>query len=91
MNIIEALSGTILALISSAGYLGIFAAMLVEGILTPIPSELIMPFAGYLSSTGQLNIVLVILVGSFGAMVGSIVAYSLGRILGRQFLDRWGR
>ncbi len=91
MNIIEALSGIILALISSAGYLGIFAAMLVEGILTPIPSELIMPFAGYLSSTGQLNIVLVILVGSLGATVGSTVAYLLGRSLGRQFLDRWGR
>jgi membrane protein DedA with SNARE-associated domain len=91
MNIIETLNDWILALISSAGYLGIFLAMFVEGILTPIPSELIMPFAGYLTSTGELNIVLVILVGSRGATAGSTIAYLLGRVLGRRFLDRYGR
>jgi membrane protein DedA with SNARE-associated domain len=91
MNIIEMLNEWILLLISTAGYLGIFLAMFVEGILTPIPSELIMPFAGYLCSTGELNIVLVILVGSLGAVAGSTVAYFLGRVLGRRFLDRYGR
>jgi membrane protein DedA with SNARE-associated domain len=91
MSIIETINDWILLLISSAGYLGIFLAMLIEGILTPIPSELIMPFAGYLAYTGQLNIVLVILVGSLGAACGSTVAYFLGRRLGRPFLDRFGR
>ncbi len=91
MNVIELINDWILALISSAGYLGIFVAMFVEGILTPIPSELIMPFAGYLCSTGELNIVLVILIGSLGAMCGSTIAYLLGRTLGRPFLDRFGR
>jgi membrane protein DedA with SNARE-associated domain len=91
MNIIEMLNEWILLLISTAGYFGIFLAMFVEGILTPIPSELIMPFAGYLCSTGELNIVLVILIGSLGAVAGSTVAYFLGRVLGRRFLDRYGR
>jgi membrane protein DedA with SNARE-associated domain len=91
MNLIEMVNDWMLVLISSAGYLGIFVAMFVEGILTPIPSELIMPFAGYLCSTGELNIVLVILVGSLGAVGGSTIAYLLGRSLGRPFLDRFGR
>jgi membrane protein DedA with SNARE-associated domain len=91
MNIIEMLNDWILVLISTAGYLGIFLAMFVEGILTPIPSELIMPFAGYLCSTGELNIVLVVLAGSLGAVAGSTVSYYLGKLLGRRFLDRFGR
>lgn len=91
MNLIEMINEWVLALITSSGYLGIFFAMLVEGIFTPIPSELIMPFAGYLASTGELNFVLVIIVGSLGATLGSTVAYLLGRKLGRPFLDRYGR
>jgi len=91
MNLIEMISEWILALITSAGYLGIFLAMFVEGILTPIPSELIIPFAGYLASTGQMNLVLVVLVGSLGAVCGSTVAYFIGRLLGRPFIDRFGK
>lgn len=65
--------------------------MFVEGVFTPIPSELIMPFAGYLASTGELSFVPVIIVGSIGATAGSTIAYLLGRKLGRPFLDRYGR
>lgn len=91
MNIVETIIDWILALITSAGYLGIFLAMFVEGILTPIPSELIIPFAGYLASTGQMDIGLVILVGSLGAVCGSTIAYLIGRWLGRPFFDRFGK
>jgi membrane protein DedA with SNARE-associated domain len=91
MNLIEMINEWMLALITSSGYLGIFFAMFVEGIFTPIPSELIMPFAGYLASTGELSFVPVIIVGSLGATLGSTVAYFLGRKLGRPFLDRYGR
>ena len=52
----------------------IFLAMFVEGIFTPIPSELIMPLAGYLASIGEFSLVLVILVGSLGAVCGSTIA-----------------
>jgi membrane protein DedA with SNARE-associated domain len=91
MNMVEMISEWMLALISSSGYLGIFLAMLIEGVFTPIPSELIMPFAGYLTSTGELSLVPVIVVGSLGATAGSVIAYLLGRRLGRPFLDRYGR
>ncbi|MDW5563948.1 MAG: DedA family protein [Methanomassiliicoccus sp.] len=91
MNLIETINQWMLTLISTSDYLGIFLAMFIEGIFTPIPSELIMPFAGYLASTGELSFVLVIVVGSLGATAGSIIAYMLGRQLGRPFLDRYGR
>jgi membrane protein DedA with SNARE-associated domain len=91
ISIVAVISNIILDLITSTGYLGIFLAMLIEGVLTPIPSELIMPFAGYLCFTGTLNLVAVIVVGSLGAMCGSIIAYYLGRKLGRPLLDRYGR
>jgi membrane protein DedA with SNARE-associated domain len=91
MNLIEMINEWMLALITSSGYLGIFLAMFIEGIFTPIPSELIMPFAGYLTSTGELSFVPVIIVGSLGATAGSTIAYLLGRKLGRPFLDRYGR
>ncbi len=88
--IVETLNQIIIDLIEATGYLGIFLAMLVEGIFTPIPSELIMPFAGYVACVGELNFFLVILVGSLGAMVGSTVAYMLALRLGRPLIDRFG-
>jgi membrane protein DedA with SNARE-associated domain len=88
--IIDTLNQIIIDLIQATGYVGIFLAMLVEGIFTPIPSELIMPFAGYVSSTGELNFFLVILVGSLGAVIGSTVAYKLALWLGRPLVDRFG-
>ncbi|MHC1680501.1 MAG: DedA family protein [Methanomassiliicoccales archaeon] len=88
--IIDTLNQIIIDLIETTGYLGIFLAMLVEGIFTPIPSELIMPFAGYVAYTGELNFFLVILVGSLGAVIGSSVAYMLALWLGRPIIDRFG-
>lgn len=88
--IIDTLNQIIIDLINATGYLGIFLAMLVEGIFTPIPSELIMPFAGYVAYTGELNYFLVILVGSLGAVLGSSVAYILALWLGRPLIDRFG-
>jgi membrane protein DedA with SNARE-associated domain len=88
--IIDALNQFIIDLIEATGYLGILLAMLVEGIFTPIPSELIMPFAGYVAYSGELNFFLVILVGSLGAVIGSSVAYMLALWLGRPLVDRFG-
>ncbi len=77
--------------IQAIGYPGIFVAMFVEGVITPIPSEVIMPFAGYLAAEGQFNIVLVIVVGSLGAVLGSTGAYYIGYSLGRPFIRRYGK
>ena len=89
--IIDFINTAIIDLINNTGYVGVFLAMLVEGVFTPIPSELIMPFAGYVASTGELNFFLVILIGSLGAVVGSFIAYLLAYHLGRPILDRYGR
>jgi len=88
--IIDSINQFIIDLINTSGYLGIFLAMLVEGVFTPIPSELIMPFAGYVAYSGELNYFLVIMVGSIGATVGSFVAYLLAYRLGRPLIDRYG-
>jgi membrane protein DedA with SNARE-associated domain len=87
----DSLNQVIIDFITATGYLGLYFAMFIEGIITPIPSEAIVPFAGYLASTGQLNIVLVILVASIGATCGSTVSYALARWLGRPFILRFGK
>ncbi|WP_019177339.1 DedA family protein [Methanomassiliicoccus luminyensis] len=91
MNIIDTINQWVISLIETTGYLGIFLSMFVEGIFTPIPSEAIVPFAGYLASTGQLNLILVVLVASVGATAGSTVAYALAKVIGRTAVLRYGK
>jgi len=91
MGLIDTLNQLIIDFISSSGYLGIFFAMFIEGIVTPIPSELIMPFAGYLASTGTFYLPFVILAGTLGATMGSTVAYGIAWIVGRPIVDKYGR
>jgi len=65
--------------------------MILESALIPIPSEIIMPFSGFLVSTEKMGAVAVILTGSFGNLVGSIATYFLGIKLGRAFLIKYGK
>lgn len=78
-------------LVEKFGYLGIFTAMVIEGVLTPIPSPIFLPFAGLLAKQGVLSLPLVILVAASGATLGSLGAYSIGLWLGRPFLLRYGK
>lgn len=94
MAIIEILSPIvqfITSIISDLGYGGIFLLMTLESALIPIPSEIIMPFSGFLVTTGKLGLMGVILAGSFGNLVGSIATYFLGIKLGRAFLIKYGK
>ncbi len=77
--------------ISAFGYTGIVVLMALESANIPIPSEVTLPFAGYLVSQGQLNFHVAALAGAFGCLAGSIPSYWLGRKLGRPFLDRYGK
>lgn len=88
---IEELSQMMLDFINSAGYLGLFGAMFIEGIFTPIPSELIVPFAGHLASLGEMDIVLVVLAATIGSTTGSTVSFFLAQKLGRPFFIRYGK
>jgi len=82
-HVIEILSSLIIQVISASGYAGIFILMALESALIPIPSEITMPFAGYLASIGHFNVYVVILIGAFANLVGSLIAYWL-RVLGRR-------
>ena len=73
------------------GYPGIFLLTLIEGILTPIPSEIIIPFAGFLAYEGTFILPLVIIVGTLGSTLGSTGAYYIGYYLGRPFVLKYGK
>ncbi len=89
------MSEWIIETINSAGYLGIFLLMLVESVFPPIPSELIIPFAGFSAARGDLNVALVLLATTAGAVVGALPWYLAGRIFGlarlKWLADRFGR
>ena len=89
-NVIEALVGVIVAIISHAGYFGVAVLMAVESACVPLPSEIIMPFAGYLVSTGRFDLVWVATAGAIGCNIGSTAAYLVGAYGGRRLVDRWG-
>lgn len=91
IEILRPLVEFITSVISSLGYGGIFFLMILESALIPIPSEIIMPFSGFLASTGKLGSVGVILAGSLGNLVGSVITYYLGIRLGRAFLIKYGK
>jgi len=90
-RIIEILSGFIVAIISKLGYAGIVLLMAIESACIPLPSEIIMPFSGYLVSTGQMNIWAVGFAGAVGCVLGSMVAYWAGMYGGRPFIEKYGR
>ncbi len=90
-RIIEILSSFIVATISALGYSGIVLLMAIESACIPLPSEIIMPFSGYLVSTGQMNIWFVGLAGAVGCVLGSMVAYWAGMYGGRPLAEKYGR
>ena len=90
-RIIEFISGIIVATISLLGYSGIVLLMAIESACIPLPSEIIMPFSGYLVSTGQMNLWLVALAGAVGCVLGSLVAYWVGSKGGRPLIEKYGR
>ena len=71
----------IMHLITSYSYLAVFLLMTLESMLLPIPSEVTMPFAGFLAHNGSVNLILIILIGAFGNLVGSLIAYAIGFFL----------
>ena len=90
-RIIEVLSGFIVATISLLGYSGIVLLMAIESACIPLPSEIIMPFSGYLVSTGEMNLWLVGIAGAVGCVLGSLVAYWVGSKGGRPLIEKYGR
>ena len=90
-RIIEIISAFIIATISLLGYGGVVLLMAIESACIPLPSEIIMPFSGYLVSRGEMNLWLVGLAGAVGCVLGSMVAYWVGMYGGRPLIERYGR
>ena len=90
-KIISVLAGFIIATISSMGYGGVVLLMAIESACIPLPSEIIMPFAGYLVYTGEMQLWLVALAGAVGCVLGSLVAYYAGAYGGRPFVEKYGK
>ena len=89
-RIIAPIAAWIVAVISSLGYSGIALLMAIESACIPLPSEIIMPFSGYLVSTGRFDLVLVATAGALGCNIGSTVAYAIGFYGGRPLVERYG-
>ena len=89
--IIEILARFVIDTISASGYLGIVALMGIESACIPLPSEIIMPFSGYLVFRGDFELFRVALAGGFGCVVGSVPAYYLGLYGGRPLVERYGK
>ena len=90
-HLIGFVAAWIITVISAAGYAGVALLMAIESACVPLPSEVIMPFSGYLVSTGRFQLWLVATAGAIGCNLGSIVAYEVGKRGGRPFVERYGR
>ncbi len=86
-----AVAEAIVTVLSVAGYAGLGGLMAAELACIPLPSEVILPFAGYLVSRGRMDLYLVATVGALGCNLGSAIAYMVGRYGGRRAIERWGR
>jgi membrane protein DedA with SNARE-associated domain len=90
-KIIAFLVQFVTSVIQSGGYLGIAGLMGIESACIPLPSEIIMPFAGYLVYKGVFNLFWVATAGAIGCNVGSVVAYWIGARGGRPLVERYGK
>src|SRR6185369_16220893 len=80
----------IIHIVSTFGYVGVIAAMLIESSSIPLPSEVIMGIAGYLVFKGELNLFAVALAGGIGNLIGSSIMYYVGSKGGRPVIKRYG-
>jgi len=90
-SILEFLGHFVVSVISQTGYWGIVLLMAIESACIPLPSEVIMPFSGYLASIGRFKLTWVAFAGALGCNVGSFVAYYVGALGGRPLVEKYGR
>lgn len=91
ISIVEYVSHIAINLIETLGYLGVFIGMTIESACIPLPSEVIMPFAGFAVYDGKMSLWGITLVGALGNLFGSLIAYFVGLKGGRPFLEKYGK
>lgn len=89
--IIDVLANFVVNTIHVLGYPGVFFLMLVESCGIPMPSEVIMPFSGFLVADGVMNFWAVVLLGTVGNLIGSLLAYWIGWKGGRPLIEKYGK
>jgi membrane protein DedA with SNARE-associated domain len=94
IEIIEKLGLLVQELVRTAGYPGVFLASLLENVFPPIPSELVMPFAGFLVGRGEMSFLGIVAAGTLGTVLGALLIYYIGMVSDeyvlRRFLRRYG-
>ncbi len=90
-ELVEAISRWALNIIDQSGYFGIFILSALESAAVPIPSEVVVPFSGFLAFQGRFNFWLVIIIVTFANVVGSIILYLVSLKGGRWILERYGK
>jgi membrane protein DedA with SNARE-associated domain len=90
-KILAAVAAFVIGVITATGYAGVFALMAIESACIPLPSEIIMPFAGHLVENGVLTLWWSGFWGAVGCVAGSLIAYAIGYFGGRPLAERYGR
>lgn len=90
-TLLTQLAQFVIHIISSFGYFGVFLAMAIESACIPLPSEIILPFTGYMVYLGQFNLASATVAATLGNLFGALVAYYVGVYGGRPFVTRYGR
>jgi membrane protein DedA with SNARE-associated domain len=89
--VLEAFSDWVQHIVAAGGYPVVFLLIMLESTLVPIPSELVMPFAGFLAWKGEFSLPVILVINSVGAVVGSGICYWIGVVGGRPFLVKYGK
>ncbi len=90
-GIVETVSEFAIYLIQNLGYWGVFIGMTLESACIPIPSEVIMPLAGFVAYEGKMSLIGITIVGAVGNLFGSLIAYYVGLKGGKPFLEKYGK
>jgi membrane protein DedA with SNARE-associated domain len=89
--VFEAFSDWVQGIVRAGGYPVVFLLILLESTLVPIPSELVMPFAGFMAWKGEFSLPVILVINSVGAVVGSGICYWIGTVGGKPFLVSYGK
>lgn len=84
------MTDAVVGLMRAFGYLGLFLVLIIENLFPPIPSEAVLPLAGFLVGRGEMNFGLAVTVATAGGLVGALILYALGRWGGRPLILRYG-
>jgi membrane protein DedA with SNARE-associated domain len=91
MGLTEFLSSYITRFMESTGYITVFITMVMESMVFPVPSEAVMPFAGFLVAEGKFTFSLVVIISTIGSLIGSLLSYAIGYFSEKALIHKYGK